>query len=510
MSTQTELVIYWIRRDFRLTDNPALSEAINFAKANNLQILPIFILDGGLLDDNNWNIGRGRRYALSQIVGNFSKHFASFSVLVGSPQEIFKKISKDRVIHVFTNEDIEPYSIQRDTEVKNIVEKNKGSFHSFKDQLTVSTQTRTGSGNIYSVFSPFRKAVLEEFMNVKSYEKVQIDHSFILSKPEGLELIKDLGFEHIDYARFDELQDKIFAAIDKPNTLYLDQGKHKLNIDELVEYQYSPTELDNEWYFSEEECLAEFEAFVDDKLLKYKEKRDSLELDTYNRGQTSKISLGLKWGLVSARTLKDLIVNKYGTKISSNQNIFHFISELIWREFYRYVLYHNPEVLNQEYQEKFQNSITWVEDQEALERFKKWCQGKTGYKVVDAAMNQLNKSGWMHNRSRMIVASILTKNLGVDWRWGQDYFRLMLVDLEEASNNGGWQWGASTGADQKPIRIFNPYLQQEKYDKKGAYLQQWLPQNYNWELKPIVEHTKARDEAKARYGLDKNSSERDY
>ena len=186
-------------------------------------------------------------------------------------------------------------------------------------------------------------------------------------------------------------------------------------------------------------------------------------------------------------------------------------SELIWREFYRYILYHRPSVLNLEYQVKFQNTIKWEVGEIAQERFLAWIKGETGYKVVDAAMNQLARTGWMHNRSRMIVASILTKNLGIDWRWGQEYFRLMLLDLDEASNNGGWQWGSSTGSDPKPIRIFNPYLQTENYDKENLYQNKWLPRSYKYSKPPIIDHKVAREQALARYNLDSYKiTPRDY
>ena len=140
-------------------------------------------------------------------------------------------------------------------------------------------------------------------------------------------------------------------------------------------------------------------------------------------------------------------------------------------------------------------------------------QGKTGYPIVDAAMMELAKTGYMHNRARMIVASVLTKNFGVDWRWGQEYFRAMLIDIDEASNNGGWQWGASVGAEPKPIRIFNPYLQADNYDKQGLYQKKFLPEEY-FSNPPtvIVEHKQARGEALNRYGLSeaKHGTARDY
>lgn len=164
-----------------------------------------------------------------------------------------------------------------------------------------------------------------------------------------------------------------------------------------------------------------------------------------------------------------------------------------------------------EFQERFRGTIAWVEDAEALRRFTAWVRGETGYPVVDAAMKQIAKTGWMHNRSRMIVASILTKNLGVDWRWGQEYFRAALIDLDEASNNGGWQWGASVGADPKPIRIFNPELQAKNYDASGAYQAKWLGGEniFSRVQVPLVEHKLAREEALRRYGLEKEEP-RDY
>jgi deoxyribodipyrimidine photo-lyase len=166
-------------------------------------------------------------------------------------------------------------------------------------------------------------------------------------------------------------------------------------------------------------------------------------------------------------------------------------------------------------------SIKWNDDETALNNFVAWIKAETGYPLVDAAMNQIAKTSWMHNRSRMMVASILTKNLGVNWRWGQDYFRYALLDLDEASNNGGWQWAASVGADPKPIRIFNPYLQSENYDSEFLYQIKWLPKdNYRiiniknkkileYKINPIIEHKTARNQALIRYGLD-NQIARDF
>jgi deoxyribodipyrimidine photolyase len=163
-------------------------------------------------------------------------------------------------------------------------------------------------------------------------------------------------------------------------------------------------------------------------------------------------------------------------------------------------------LMEREFQERFRGTIRWVEGSEAYTRFTAWMRGKTGYPIVDAAMLQLARAGYMHNRARMIVASVLTKNLGVDWRWGQEYFRAMLLDLDEASNNGGWQWGASVGADPKPIRIFNPYLQAENYDPDATYQKQWLAARYGEGRAPLIPHPDARADALRRYGLSSKST----
>jgi deoxyribodipyrimidine photo-lyase len=277
---------------------------------------------------------------------------------------------------------------------------------------------------------------------------------------------------------------------------------------------------------NEKEALARFEYFLEsDELDNYNNNRDSLELDaeTDDRdghaysGKTSKMSVALAWGLVSSRTLLSMMQKYFGESFDNpfsnrvSQGALTYISELIWREFYRYQMFHRPELFNTEYQKRFLGTIVWEKDKIALERFIAWIKGETGYGVVDAAMKQIAETGWMHNRSRMIVASILTKNLGVNWRWGQEYFRAVLIDLDEASNNGGWQWGASVGTDPKPIRIFNPELQAKNYDESRAYQTKWLGGESFLHAPriPIVEHKVAREEALRRYSLDKVKP-RDY
>lgn len=206
----------------------------------------------------------------------------------------------------------------------------------------------------------------------------------------------------------------------------------------------------------------------DDAFLRsYKKLRDVPSL----KG-TSRLSPHLKFGTVSIRE-----VYEWG-KTSQT-----FISELYWRDFYLYIAYHFPKVFGEAFQEK-RNNIPWINNEA---QFEAWKRGETGVPIVDAGMRQLNELGWMHNRVRMIVASFLTKNLLIDWRWGEEYFATKLVDYDPSSNNGGWQWSASVGADPKPLRIFNPYTQTQKYDPEALYIKEWVPELASVETELLVD-----------------------
>ena len=214
-----------------------------------------------------------------------------------------------------------------------------------------------------------------------------------------------------------------------------------------------------------ENALERFKNIMTD----YAKVRDYPALD-----KTTKLSAYIKFGCVSIRE----VYFNYN-KVKELQR------ELIWREFYANILYYFPYVLGNSFKEKY-DTIEWTNNKEW---FKKWCQGKTGYAMVDAGMSQLNKSGWMHNRLRMITAMFLTKDLLIDWRWGEKYFATKLVDYDPASNNGGWQWSASTGTDAQPyFRIFNPELQLKRYDKDYEYIRTWIPTYELDAVEKIVDH----------------------
>ncbi|REE05712.1 cryptochrome/photolyase family protein [Marinoscillum furvescens] len=198
---------------------------------------------------------------------------------------------------------------------------------------------------------------------------------------------------------------------------------------------------------------------------------------------TSRLGVHLRFGTISIR---ELVLR--AQSISDT-----FLNELIWREFYMMILAHYPHVVDRAFKPKY-DQIPWINDEE---QFEKWCQGKTGYPIVDAGMRELNATGYMHNRIRMVVASFLTKHLLIDWRWGERYFAAKLLDFELSSNNGGWQWAAGTGTDAQPyFRVFNPYSQQEKFDKELRYIRKWVPELETSRYPdPIVDHKAARQRA---------------
>jgi len=223
--------------------------------------------------------------------------------------------------------------------------------------------------------------------------------------------------------------------------------------------------------------------FPDQKIIQnYHQTRDIPSL----KG-TSRMSVHLRFGTVSIRKL---------VQMAENLNV-TYLNELIWREFYMMILWHFPQVVNAAFKPAYDN-IRWINNEK---QFEAWCQGKTGYPIVDAGMREMNKTGFMHNRVRMMVASFLTKHLLIDWRWGEAYFAEKLLDFELSSNNGGWQWAAGCGCDAAPyFRVFNPELQTKKFDSELKYIKKWVPEFQELTYPtPIIEHKFARDRVLAEF-----------
>lgn len=273
------------------------------------------------------------------------------------------------------------------------------------------------------------------------------------------------------------------------------------------------------WPVEEQKVILTLREFCADRVATYKQDRDFPAIDG-----SSTLSPYLALGFISPRQCVARLFEEAGhTMFQQGTGAFTWLNELIWREFYKHLLDAFPRLSKHRCFQAYTEHVVWDNDKQL---FESWCEGRTGFPIVDAAMRQLNQTGWMHNRLRMIVASFLTKDLLVDWRWGEEYFSTHLIDWDLAANNGGWQWAASTGTDAQPyFRIFNPITQGERFDPDGAFVDQWVPEltsvpkkfkqtPWKWADKegmsldyprPLVDHAERRKEAIARFEQAKNS-----
>jgi len=421
--------IFWFRRDLSLEDNHGLYNALK----EDLPVLALFIFDTDILNELDKDDSRVS-FIYEQLVKinkKLIKYNSSILIKHGKVSDIFSELKNEYLIHeVYTNEDYEPYAINRDLDVKQILSLNNIGFKAFKNQVIFhKNEILKKDGNPYTIFTPYKNKWLENF-----------DLDDITEYPSEKKLQNFINKSF----RFPELREIGFS-----------KGK----------FDVKPYTLDN----------------IDN----YNKLRDFPDKDA-----GSYIGPHLRFGTESIRKI---------VKIASIRNK-TFLSELIWREFFMQILFHFPHVENRSFKRVFDN-IQWENNEDD---FRKWCKGETGYPIVDAGMRELNSSGYMHNRVRMITASFLVKHLLIDWRWGEAYFAQMLLDYELSSNNGNWQWAASTGCDAVPyFRIFNPVTQQEKFDKDGVYRNSHLPKNYNF--KPLIEHKFARERCLIRYKKSKEN-----
>jgi deoxyribodipyrimidine photo-lyase len=417
--------IFWFRRDFRLDDNVGLFYALN---SDNL-VLPIFIYDTDIIEKLPKNDARLTFIyeSLNKINNTLKdKQESSIAFYHGKPIEVFKNLIEEyEVDKVFTNKDYEPYAINRDTDIKELLNDNNVEFNSYKDQVIFEeSEVVKSDGEPYLVFTPY----------MKKWKKI----------------FKD--FEWQDFPSEKHLGN-FLKNTDLPNLNLSDMG-----------FKKSPIEVSD--YHLEKEFLKDYD-------------------DTRNKPSingTSRLSPYLRFGLVGYRKIIEKALSVEDES---------FLNELIWREFYKVILFHFPESVDNAFRKKY-DRIEWRNDEE---EFEKWKEGNTGYPIVDAGMRQLNETGWMHNRVRMIVGSFLCKHLLIDWRWGEAYFAEKLLDYEMSSNVGGWQWVAGSGVDAAPyFRIFNPYSQTDKYDKDKKYIKKWIPEYDSDDyVEPMVEHKSARE-----------------
>lgn len=412
--------IGWLRRDLRLADNAALGAALSGAE----QVIPVFVLDPTLLE----RYAGTKRLAfllagLRQLDADLSARGSRLVIRRGDPaNEIARLVHESGASLVFAEEDYEPYARQRDGAVASRVPlKQVGS-----PIVRAPGVVLKANGDPYVVFGPFSRK-WKSFPPPRASELVPSPEP--ISTPQGIESV---------------------PIPDEPN---LPSG---------VPFPAGEAEAQRR--------LRAFVSGHNAPIYRYATVRDRMDLDG-----TSHLSPYLRFGMLSA---KQAVVTAYqAIERAPNKDARHsaqsWLDELIWREFYECILSYYPEVLKASFRENLRG-ITWANDEQA---FRAWCEGRTGYPVVDAAMRQLVESGWMHNRARMIVASFLVKDLLIDWRWGEAFFMQHLVDGDPAANNGGWQWTAGTGTDAAPyFRIFSPTSQSRKHDPDGNYMRRWVPE----------------------------------
>ncbi|MBK8554184.1 MAG: deoxyribodipyrimidine photo-lyase [Ignavibacteria bacterium] len=425
------LNIYWFRKDLRITDNKGLFEFVKNVSGND-KFSFLYIKNR-----NTYKyFGEMRIGFLIECLADLEEELDSFGfklqIIEGKSKGVFKKlIDEHSGISVYCNEQAEPYCISRDRTVKESVEKSGGTFNSYTDTTIFKLgEIKNGEGQQYKVFTPFKNESLK-ILTSGHYKKTENN----------------------------------LSSLNKSNEVTLKES----NLYNL-EKEYRISERSETIRGGRKEGLISLKYFYENGLVNYKEKRDFPAA----KG-TSFLSAHLHFGTVSIREAFRTAFSKIKkAKNESEQNsVQTWINELLWREFYYNITYHNPQITFQSFKKEYDN-LKWNYD-ESL--FKKWCEGKTGFPIVDAGMRQLNSEGWMHNRVRMIAAMFLTKDLFIDWRYGEKYFADKLIDLDFSSNNGGWQWSASTGVDAQPyFRIFNPYLQSKKFDAEGVYIKKYLPE----------------------------------
>ncbi|WP_312077462.1 deoxyribodipyrimidine photo-lyase [Chryseobacterium sp.] len=313
-----------------------------------------------------------------------------------------------------------------------------------------------------------RDKKIKDFLEKHQIKMLDFKDQVIFEKDE---IVKNDGLPYTVYTPYSKKWKEAF------NQIKIQQ--HKLNYDNFYQNKSFKILSLKDIGFQKTDLKFTLPKLSKNLIENYNKTRDFPGLDA-----TTRLGVALRFGTISVRKCV-----KYASEHNET-----WLNELIWREFFMQILYHFPKVVTQCFKEKYEN-IKWKNDEKD---FKLWCEGKTGYPIVDAGMRQLNETGFMHNRIRMVVASFLTKHLLIDWRWGEAYFAEKLLDYELSSNNGNWQWAAGCGCDAAPyFRIFNPEEQQKKFDKEGKYLKDWLPKNYD--EKPIVEHKKARERALETY-----------
>ncbi|NKJ47524.1 deoxyribodipyrimidine photolyase [Burkholderia sp. SG-MS1] len=484
--------LVWFRRDLRNTDNAALYYALKHCE----QVWCAFVFDTTILQPlvDAWQFRhpgtqvQDRRVefilaSLHELDDALRAKGGGLIVLHGDPVDLIPGLAAELGVEaVFANHDYEPVAIGRDETVRERLTDAGRQWLTFKDQVIFERdEVLTGQNKPFTVFTPYKNAWLKQLtaFDLKPYP-VETYAKHLTAPPRKLDrklpTLDLLGFAPGNLAEL-----KLLTGMSGAQSL-----------------------------------LEDFVSRIDS----YADRRDFPAANG-----TSYLSVHLRFGTVSIRTLARLAHEM--SLQPDGQGSATWLSELIWRDFYFMILAHHPRLASGASFRQEYDHLSWERGPRADEAFAAWCDGRTGYPLIDAAMLQLNRTGYMHNRLRMITASFLVKDLGVDWRLGERYFAEQLNDFDFSANNGGWQWAASTGCDAQPyFRIFNPITQSEKFDAEGRFIKGYLPQlgklpsrwihapwqagaqqlaEFGVELgkdypEPIVDHAEVRARTLARFG----------
>jgi deoxyribodipyrimidine photo-lyase len=448
--------LFWFRRDLRCVDNAGLSAALASAK----RVFCVFVFDREILDqlpskrdrrvEFIWHSVAELKAALQKLGGDLIVRHAT------ARDEIPALAETLEVDAVFTNDDYEPAARMRDEKVGAKLKKHGTDFRTFKDTVIFEkSEVLTQAGGTFSVFTPYKNAWLKKVTDetfdpheIAPYKKHFAKLSDVPNAAPMLEFqvpsLEEMGFKATNITKFV-----------KPGM----SGAAKLR-DDFIE-----------------------------RMEDYKIARDFPGV----RG-VSYLSVHNRFGTISIRELVRIAYAE--TLRRKNIGAETWLAELIWRDFYFQIIWHHPHAATSAFRPEY-DALKWQNDKKL---FAAWYEARTGYPIIDAAMRQINDTGYMHNRLRMIVASFLTKDLLIDWRWGEKYFADNLNDFDLSANNGGWQWAASTGCDAQPyFRIFNPVTQSERFDPEGKFIRKYLPELANvpakfihapWMLPPLEQQAR--------------------
>jgi deoxyribodipyrimidine photo-lyase len=436
MPTPAPVALMWFRRDLRVRDNAALAQALRSGR----RVHCLFVFDRAILDPLPRRDRRVEfiRESLVQLDADLRALATGAGLIVRhgfAVDEVTRLARELGVSCVFANRDDEPSALARDAQVRDILARHGIAFADFKDHMVFGRrEVLTRSRAPYTVFTPYRNAWLAQVTAADLDAFEVAEHAAALApRPDGLARpvpsLDQLGFEATNLREVGVRSGSAGAA----------------------------------------RTLAAFA----DRIDAYDRERDFPAA-----GGTSGLSVHLRFGTISIR---DVAREAHRRAALGSRGAAVWLDELIWRDFYLQILANFPRIAGPDGERRSfrpaYDAIAWEEGPQADANFRAWCEGRTGYPLVDAAMAQLNATGFMHNRLRMVVASFLVKHLGIDWRRGEAYFERQLNDYDLAANNGGWQWAASTGCDAQPwFRIFNPVLQARRFDPQGQFTARWLPQ----------------------------------